>query len=106
MRSVLILIGCLLCLSAGPAFAEKRVALVIGVSKYQRVPRLTNPSRDADAVAGLFRQAGFDMINNQRDLGIADLRRVVREFAESARDGGRARSTVVVGPDGSLSTLC
>jgi uncharacterized caspase-like protein len=86
MRSALILIGCLLCLSAGPAFAEKRVALVIGMSKYQRVPRLTNPARDADAVAALFRQAGFDMINNQRDAGIVDLRRVIREFAETARD--------------------
>jgi uncharacterized caspase-like protein len=86
MRSVLILIGCLLCLSAGPAFAEKRVALVIGVSKYQRVPRLTNAARDAEAVAGLFKQAGFDTINNQRDLGIVDLRRAVREFSETARD--------------------
>ena len=86
MRSALILIGCLLCLSTGPAFAEKRVALVIGVSKYQRVPRLTNPSRDADAVAGLFKQAGFDTINNQRDLGIVDLRRAIREFSDTARD--------------------
>jgi uncharacterized caspase-like protein len=86
MRSVLILIGCLLCLSTGPALAEKRVALVIGMSKYQQVPRLTNPARDADAVAGLFKQAGFDTINNQRDLGIVDLRRAIREFSETARD--------------------
>jgi uncharacterized caspase-like protein len=86
MRSLLILVGCLLCLSAGPALADKRVALVIGVSKYQQVPRLTNPARDADAVAALFKQAGFDVINNQRDVGIVELRRVIREFSETARD--------------------
>ena len=86
MRSIFILIGCLLCLSAEPAAADKRVALVIGVSKYQQVPRLTNPTRDADVVAALFRQAGFDMINNQRDVGIVDLRRIIREFSETARD--------------------
>jgi uncharacterized caspase-like protein len=86
VRSIFILIGCLLCFSAGPAAADKRVALVLGVSKYQQVPRLTNPTRDADAVAALFRQAGFDAVNNQRDVGVADLRRIIREFSESARD--------------------
>jgi uncharacterized caspase-like protein len=34
----------------------------------------------------LFKQAGFDTINNQRDLGIVDLRRVIREFSETSRD--------------------
>jgi uncharacterized caspase-like protein len=66
--------------------ADKRVALVIGMSKYQQVPRLANPARDADVVAALFKQAGFDTINNQRDLGIVDLRRVIREFSETSRD--------------------
>jgi hypothetical protein len=32
---------------AGAAFAEKRVALVIGNSAYQKVPELTNPPYDA-----------------------------------------------------------
>jgi uncharacterized caspase-like protein len=86
MRSVLFLFGCLLCLSAGPALADKRVALVIGVSKYQQVQLLTNPARDADAVAALFKRAGFDVVNNQRDVGIVDLRRVIREFSDTARD--------------------
>jgi uncharacterized caspase-like protein len=79
-------LGFLLCLSTDPALADKRVALVIGMSKYQQVPRLTNPARDADAVASLLKQAGFDIVNNQRDLGIADLRRVIREFSETSRD--------------------
>ena len=87
MRSAfLFLIGFLFCLSADPALADKRVALVIGMSKYQQVPRLANPARDADVVAALFKQAGFDIVNNQRDLGIVDLRRVIREFSETSRD--------------------
>ena len=87
MRSAfLFLIGFLFCLSADPALADKRVALVIGMSKYQQVPRLANPARDADVVAALFKQGGFDIVNNQRDLGIVDLRRVIREFSETSRD--------------------
>jgi uncharacterized caspase-like protein len=82
----LFLFGFLFCLSTDPALADKRVALVIGMSKYQQVPRLANPARDADVVAALFKQAGFDTINNQRDLGIVDLRRGIREFSETSRD--------------------
>jgi uncharacterized caspase-like protein len=86
MRSALLfLLGFLLCLSAGPAMAEKRVALVIGMSKYQQVPRLTNPARDAAAMANLFRKAGFDVVDAKSDLGISGLRHAVRDFAEIAR---------------------
>jgi uncharacterized caspase-like protein len=69
-----------------PAHSETRVALIIGMSKYQQVLRLTNPTNDAQAVADLFNQAGFDAVKSEHDLGIADLRRVVREFSESARN--------------------
>jgi uncharacterized caspase-like protein len=87
VRSALaIFLGFLFCISAGPAIAEKRVALVIGMSRYQQVPQLANPARDADAMSALFKKAGFDVIDSERDLGIADLRRVVREFSETSRD--------------------
>jgi hypothetical protein len=36
---------------AGQAWADKRVALVIGNSSYCNVPRLPNPINDASAVA-------------------------------------------------------
>jgi uncharacterized caspase-like protein len=83
--ALLLLLGLLFCLTANPAMAEKRVALVIGMSKYQQVPRLANPARDAAAMTDLFKKAGFDVVDSERDLGISDLRRVVREFAEVAR---------------------
>jgi uncharacterized caspase-like protein len=87
MRSALLtVLGLLLCLSADPALAEKRVALVIGVSEYQQAPRLPNPSRDAEAMAALFKKAGFDVVVSKRDLGVADLRRTIREFSETSRD--------------------
>jgi hypothetical protein len=36
-----------------PAFAERRVALVIGNSSYQNVARLGNPASDAPALTSL-----------------------------------------------------
>jgi uncharacterized caspase-like protein len=84
--ALLFFLGFLFFISADPALADKRVALVIGMSRYQQVPKLTNPARDADAMTSLFKKAGFDVVNNQRDLGIADLRRVIREFSEASRD--------------------
>ena len=87
LRSLFLLfIGFSLVAFAEPAQAEKRVALVIGISNYQRVPRLANPMRDAEAMGALFKQAGFDVVDEARDVGISDLRRAVREFAEKARD--------------------
>lgn len=87
MRSaLLIFFGLLFCISAGPALAEKRVALVVGMSQYKQVPRLANPARDADAMTALFKTAGFDVVDSRRDLGISDLRRAVREFSEISRD--------------------
>jgi hypothetical protein len=87
LRSLfLFFLGLSLLAFAEPARAEKRVALVIGISNYQRVPRLSNPARDADAMSALFKQAGFDVVDEERDLGIADLRRVIREFSEKSRD--------------------
>ncbi len=86
MRALLFLFGFFFLFSTDAVLAEKRVALVIGVSKYKEVSRLTNPARDADAMTALFKRAGFDVIISERDLGISDLRRVIREFAETSRD--------------------
>ena len=69
-----------------PALAEKRVALVIGISKYQSVPRLANPARDAEAMSALFKKAGFEVVESGRDLGISDLRKSIRQFSDTSRD--------------------
>ena len=86
MRAVvLIVMGFWLALGAAHA-SERRVALVVGISKYQSAPELPNPSHDADAVAKLLKSAGFDVVSNERDLGLADMRRAIRQFSEVARD--------------------
>ena len=51
-----------------PAFAEKRVALVIGNSAYQNVAKLPNPANDATAVVGMFKSAGFDHVEAKFNL--------------------------------------
>jgi uncharacterized caspase-like protein len=87
LRSVfLVLPAFLFVISAAPARADKRVALVIGISNYQQVPPLANPARDADALSALFRKSGFDVVDSERDVGIADLRRAIREFSSKVRD--------------------
>ena len=41
------------------AWAEKRVAMIVGNSTYLTVPQLPNPSRDASAVAKMLKDAGY-----------------------------------------------
>jgi hypothetical protein len=69
-----------------PAFADKRVALVIGNSGYQNVARLSNPANDAAAITATLKDAGFDLVETKRDLKISEMRRVLRDFANSSRD--------------------
>jgi len=45
-----------------PAFAEKRVALVMGNSAYQNVNRLANPANDSEAMSAILKKAGFDVV--------------------------------------------
>src|SRR5579872_5049275 len=73
-----------------PARAEKRVALVIGNSDYENVPRLPNPSADAAAIAQMFKSAGFDVVDLQIDLGDLDFKRALRRFADAAADADTA----------------
>ena len=44
--SALVLALCSVWLCCEPAFAAKRIALVIGNSVYERVPQLQNPAQD------------------------------------------------------------
>jgi uncharacterized caspase-like protein len=74
------------CFAGGPAFAEKRVALIIGNSGYDKVARLPNPANDAGLIAETLRSAGFDAVDLRRDLKIADMRRALRDFIETTRD--------------------
>jgi uncharacterized caspase-like protein len=78
--SATILIGSL------PTLAAKRTALVIGHSSYAKVSRLPNPIRDAEAVEAMLKGAGFNPVIRKSDLGAADMKRALREFADHAKD--------------------
>src|SRR6266850_3937084 len=60
--------------------ADRRVALIVGNSTYQTVPQLPNPSRDASSVAKMFRDAGFDSVEIQINVGNLEFKRSIRKF--------------------------
>ena len=71
--------------SVTAAHADKRVALVLGISAYEHVAKLPNPSNDAGAMAALLKKAGFDVVETHRDVGIVALRRAVGDFSDKAQ---------------------
>ncbi len=81
---VIVLATAALVCAFAPACAEKRAALVIDNSFYQHVGRLLNPVSDAAAMAALFNAARFDVVETHKDLGIAAMRRAIRDFADKA----------------------
>ncbi len=74
----------MLAMASDAAWAEKRVALIVGNSSYQVVPRLPNPARDANAVARMFRDAGFDSVDVQLNVGNLEFKRAIRRFETTA----------------------
>jgi uncharacterized caspase-like protein len=75
-----------ICLFCQPAFATKRVALVMGNSAYQNVSRLSNPANDSAAMSAAFKGADFDVVELRRDLKVNEMRRALRDFSDSVRD--------------------
>ena len=67
------------------AWAEKRVALIIGNSAYQSVSKLPNPAKDAKAIGAMFKNAGFEVII-QQDVGNLDFKRAIRRFGDASLD--------------------
>jgi hypothetical protein len=62
------------------------VALVIGNAGYQSVSKLPNPSKDANAMAELFREAGFDVVDARYDLNNLEFKRAIRRFSTAVID--------------------
>jgi hypothetical protein len=75
-----VLVALLLLLT--PASAEKRVALVVGNSRYEHSPTLLNPANDANDIATVLKSLGFEVILGlDLDKRTFDLK--VREFARA-----------------------
>lgn len=84
----LLLLFLALFLPASRAYAEKRIALVVGNSAYVNVPRLANPANDARLMANTLRSLGFTVIGGgaQLDLGEDGFRRAVQDFGRQLQD--------------------
>src|ERR1700760_956984 len=84
--SATVLALCLMWLSCQQAFAERRIALVIGNSAYEQVPKLPNPVNDAKSMSDMFQRADFDFVETKIDVKASEMRRALREFADQARN--------------------
>jgi uncharacterized caspase-like protein len=75
-----LMISAAVLMGAQSAFAESRLALVIGQSAYRSVPALPNPANDARAVTQLLTDSGFE-VSTAADLSQSQMREKVSEFA-------------------------
>lgn len=80
-------------IAGSPAYAENRVALVIGNSAYRAVAALPNAQNDARGMAGLLSEAGFD-VTHSPDQSQDDLRKTISQFAKKL--AGKGPDTVAV----------
>ena len=83
--SALPIVAAIIFVSAAPAAADKRVALIIGNGAYENVPHLPNPTNDAKDVADALQRSGFDTILGV-DLDKAAMDAAAIRFARAARD--------------------
>ena len=68
-----------------PAISQgRRVALVIGNSTYKSVPALTNPQKDAEAIAASLRNIGFETVTLAADASREKLLDALRNFTNEA----------------------
>ncbi|MCR9158087.1 MAG: caspase family protein [Rhodobacteraceae bacterium] len=78
-----------LVLGAGtlPAWAQERIALVIGNSGYETVSPLDNPTRDAQLIASTLEQIDFEVIL-LIDATQLEMKQALSDFGRSLRNGG------------------
>jgi caspase domain-containing protein len=88
LRPLLLYVLCLIvsAMFANAAEAERRVALVVGISAYTNAPTLPNTINDSNAIAALLKSIGFEVVISRNDLGVVDFKRAVREFLITAEN--------------------
>src|SRR5271165_417646 len=73
-------------MSAIPALADRRVALVVGNANYEHAKTLRNTVNDSKAVAALLRRLGFDVVDERANIGVVEFKRAVRDFLDKTAD--------------------
>ncbi len=82
--------GLLALLVAGPAFAAKRVALVIGNDAYDQLTALEKAAADAKGYAALARTKGFDEVIERTNLTRQEMDIAIAEFLQAIEPGDTA----------------
>ncbi len=72
--------------AAAAAQTEPRTALIIGNGAYESGP-LQNPANDAQAMAEVLRECGFEVIE-RIDAGRREMLQAIRAFGDSLKQGG------------------
>ena len=72
--------------AGGEAFADRRVALVIGNASYSHAPALDNPVNDVTAISVMLEGAGFQVVETRSNLDNMEMRRAIRDFSAKTRD--------------------
>lgn len=85
LRSLAFLI--VLAVSAGSAWAETRLALIIGNSTYGSVTELDNPSRDAKLMGETLTELGFS-VSMATDMTQVQMKRAIAQFGRDLRAAG------------------
>ena len=70
--------------TAGQSVVERRVALIVGNANYEHAGTLSNTINDANAVSAMLKRAGFDVVDERRDVGVVEFKRAIREFLAAA----------------------
>jgi hypothetical protein len=79
----LLLLVAALVLAPAAAWADRRVALVIGIGAYRTLSPLANPVPDAEAIAGALRGQGYE-VSEHYDLTRGDLLNALEDFQRAA----------------------
>ncbi|GGE41533.1 caspase family protein [Actibacterium pelagium] len=84
-----ILFSCFLWLglAGGTAFAEERIALIVGNGAYQAISPLDNPVSDAALMASTLEAVGFK-VTHLADASQAAMKRAVADFGRDLRNAG------------------
>ncbi|MGI9523608.1 MAG: caspase family protein [Hyphomicrobiaceae bacterium] len=70
------------------AWAEKRIALIIGNSAYTHSGALENPKHDAELIASALRRANFE-VSIEVDATLKNMKRAFRRYTEKLKTSGK-----------------
>ena len=88
VRPIAIAVFALTALAAGPAHAEKRVALLLGNQAYtSEIGPLANPHNDVALLEKALKSLGFE-VASVRDAGLADMHQAINAYVRRTREAG------------------